>query len=124
PADQPAGYVLIVVVWIVVATSVAWAVIRLLGLERGWVPVCALAFTPYAAVAAVLPLGFALATGRWVAAAVAAAAWAALLAAVVPRAVRRAEHGHGPVLRVLTANVLIGSCDPDALLDLVRDCDA
>ena len=124
PADQPAGYVLIVVVWIVVATSVAWAVIRLLGLERGWVPVCALAFTPYAAVAAVLPLGFALATGRWVAAAVAAAAWAALLAAVVPRAVRRREHGEGPVLRVLTANVLIGSCDPDALLDLVRDCDA
>jgi endonuclease/exonuclease/phosphatase family metal-dependent hydrolase len=113
-----------VLVWIVVGLAAAWAVVRLLGLERGWVPVCAVAFTPYAAVAAALPFGLALATGRWVAAAVAAAAWVALLAAVLPRAVGRRERGDGPVLRVLTANLLLGSCDPDALVDLVRDCAA
>jgi len=110
-----------VVVWIAAGVSAAWAAIRLLGLERGWVFACALAFTPYAAVAAVLPLGFALATRRWAAAVVAGAALAGLVRVVLPRAIGRPERGDGPALRVLTANLMLGGCDPDALLDLVRE---
>jgi len=124
PAVAPDGYVLIVVVWIVVASWAVWAAVRLLGLERGWVPVCAVSFTPYAAPAAVLPLALALATGRWGAAAVAGVASVALAGAVLPRAIGRRERGDGPVLRVLTANLLHGSCDPDALFELVRETGA
>src|SRR5438874_2706536 len=60
-----------VMIWILVVPWAAWAAVRALGLERGWVPVCALAFTPYAALTSPVPLLVALGTGRWVAAVVA-----------------------------------------------------
>jgi endonuclease/exonuclease/phosphatase (EEP) superfamily protein YafD len=123
-AATASGYGLIVVVWTVVGMSAAWAAVRLLGLERGWVVVCGVSFTPYATLAAVLPLALALATGRWLAAAVAAAAQAVLAGAVLPRTIGRAERGDGPVLRVLTANLLHGACDPDAVVELVRESNA
>jgi endonuclease/exonuclease/phosphatase (EEP) superfamily protein YafD len=54
--------------------------------------------------------------------AVSALAGAALTSAVLPRAVpRRPPRAHGPVLRVLTANLLHGSAEPGALLSLARD---
>jgi endonuclease/exonuclease/phosphatase (EEP) superfamily protein YafD len=110
-----------VAIWIPVGTAVAWALVRLLGLERGWFLLCAVSFTPYAALVAVLPVALALATRQWAAAAVAGAALVALAGTVLPRAVGRPEHGDGPVLRVLTANLMHGAADPDALVALVRE---
>ncbi len=110
-----------VAVWVVVGAWAAWAAVRLLGVERGWLAACAMAFTPYAAVSAPLPVLVALATGRWLAAAVAGAALVGLAAAVLPRGFGRPEQAEGPVVRVLTFNLLHGEADPDALVDLVRE---
>jgi len=79
------------------------------------------AFTPYAALTAPLPVAVAVATRQWWAAAVAGVALAGLVAAVAPRAIPSPDGGTGPVLRVLTANLMHGECDPDALVSLVRD---
>ena len=108
-------------VWILVGAWAAWAAVRLTGLERGWLPVCALAFTPYAALTSPLPVIVALAIGRWVAAGVAGAAALGLAVAVLPRGFGGPESGPGPVLRVLTANLLDGEADADAVVALVRE---
>lgn len=108
-----------IVVWVLVTPFALWAVIRLSGLERGWLMVTGIAFTPYVAAGSVVPLAIALATGRWWAALVAAATAVALAACVVPRMVGRPERGNGVTLRVLTANVFLGGADPDALVGLV-----
>jgi endonuclease/exonuclease/phosphatase (EEP) superfamily protein YafD len=110
-----------IVVWALVTPFVVWALLRLFGLERGWLLVCGMAFTPYVAAAAPLPLLLALLTQRWWAAAVAGAAVLALAAAVLPRAVGRPEQGDGPTLRVLTANLLHGDADVDAIVTIVRE---
>jgi endonuclease/exonuclease/phosphatase (EEP) superfamily protein YafD len=106
--------------WLLVAPGVAWAVVRLLGLERGpLVPV--IAFTPYAAAGSVLPAALAVVLRRWPAAGVAALTSATLLAGVVPRALPGADAAPGrPRLRVLTANLLAGAADPATIVDLVR----
>jgi endonuclease/exonuclease/phosphatase (EEP) superfamily protein YafD len=109
-----------IVVWLLAAPFACWAAVRLFGLERGWLLVSAIAFTPYVAAASVLPLALALGTGRWWAAAVAGAAALVLAGCVVPRMVGRAERRAGTALRVLTANLYLGGADPDALIDLVR----
>jgi endonuclease/exonuclease/phosphatase (EEP) superfamily protein YafD len=110
-----------VVVWVLVGAWAAWAVVRLLGIERGWLAVCAVAFTPYAAVSAPLPLLVALATGRWLAAAGAGATLVALAAAVLPRTVGRPEEAQGPAVRVLTFNLLHGEADTEPLVELVKE---
>src|SRR5206468_12857860 len=107
-------------IWVFVAPWAAAALVRALGWERGWVVVCAVAFTPYAALTSPVPLLLAVATRQWVAAGVAGAAVLALAGAVLPRAFGRPEAGPGPRLRVLTANLLLGRCDPEELLSLVR----
>jgi endonuclease/exonuclease/phosphatase (EEP) superfamily protein YafD len=110
-----------IVVWLLVAPFVVWAVIRLFGLERGWLLVAGIAFTPYVAAASVLPLALAGATGRWWAALVAAGTVLALGACVLPRMVGRPDRRDGAELRVLTANLFLGGADPDALIELVRE---
>jgi endonuclease/exonuclease/phosphatase (EEP) superfamily protein YafD len=110
-----------IVAWLLVAPFTAWAAIRLFGLERGWLMVSGIAFTPYVAAASVLPLAVAAATGRWWAALVAAATVLALAACVVPRMIGRPERRDGTALRVLTANLFLGGADPDALVELVRE---
>jgi len=107
-------------IWLLLAPWAAWAVVRTLGIERAWVPVCAVAFTPYAALTAPVPLVLALATGQRLAVVVAAVALVALAAAVLPRGVGRPETATGPRLRVLTANLLLGRCSAEELLSLVR----
>jgi len=80
-----------------------------------------LSFTPQAAVAAplaALGLGVAKRRGPAVTAALAAAA---LVAVVAPRARRRPQpKASGPLLRVLTVNVLCGRADAEAVVALVR----
>ncbi|GGM37238.1 endonuclease [Micromonospora sonchi] len=106
--------------WITVAPAVAWLVVRLLGVERGPL-VQLLAFTPYVVIGSLGPLVLALALRRRWPAVVAAVTTAALLAVVAPRALPTPQPSTaGPALRLLTANLLIGSADLRTLVDLVR----
>ncbi len=113
-----------VLVWLLLLPGAAWAVIRFGGWERG--PLVQLfAFTPYAAAAIWLPALIAVATRRWVGAAVAVVAAALLTVAVLPRALTDDDRGPatGVPMQVLTANVLAGSADPQTLVRLVREHD-
>ncbi|WP_433285911.1 endonuclease/exonuclease/phosphatase family protein [Micromonospora sp. CA-244673] len=114
------GRIATIACWLAVVPVAAWAALRLAGLERGPL-VQAVAFTPYVAAAALAPVVLALALRRRAPAVVAALATLALVAAVAPRAVRddRPEVA-GPVLRLLTANLLKGRADPARLVELVR----
>ncbi len=78
----------------------------------------ALSFTPQAAVAALLG---SLLLRRNRGGACAAIAAAALTAVMLPRAIRQPQpRAHGPVLRVLTANLLVGRASEEAVASLVR----
>jgi endonuclease/exonuclease/phosphatase family metal-dependent hydrolase len=102
----------------------AWTAVRVLGNEHGAPSVQLMAFTPYVAGAAVLPLAAALLSRRWRHALVAGALVAVLGGCVLPRALADPGHGTagaGPTVRMLTANLLIGAADPAAVVALVRD---
>jgi endonuclease/exonuclease/phosphatase family metal-dependent hydrolase len=108
--------------WAAAGGLAGWAAARLTGadrlrpLEATVVPL--LSFTPQAAAGACL--GALLLRGRG-ASATAALAAAALTATVVPRAIpRRQPAASGAVLRVLTANLLIGRACADTVVELVR----
>jgi endonuclease/exonuclease/phosphatase family metal-dependent hydrolase len=112
--------------WAVAGVLAGWAAVRLAGADRlepaeHWtVPL--LSFTPQVT------------AGAWAAtlllrspgpSAAAALASAALTAAVGPRALPSAQPAAtGPLLRVLTANLLVGRADAGAVADLVRGTDA
>lgn len=120
-----AGRVRTSAAWAGVAAWALWAGARLAGGDRlpgvGSALAPMLAFTPYAAAAAPLPIVVALLLRRRRAAVAATAVAAALAAAVLPRAVGGAQPAaRGPVVRVLTANLLFGRADPGRIVDLVR----
>jgi endonuclease/exonuclease/phosphatase (EEP) superfamily protein YafD len=102
-----------------------WALARLTGVDRltplGMPAAPMLAFTPYAAATAPIPLLVAgLLRRRWAALASGAIA-AGLAVLVLPRAVGADQPAaHGPVVRVMTVNLLFGQADPARLIDLVR----
>ncbi|GAB3073496.1 endonuclease/exonuclease/phosphatase family protein [Micromonospora schwarzwaldensis] len=98
----------------------AWAVLRLAGLERGPLVLTA-AFTPYVAAVAPAVAVLALAVRRRAPAVVATLAALALVGVVAPRAVADDQPAaDGPALRLLTANLRLGSADPARLVALVR----
>jgi endonuclease/exonuclease/phosphatase (EEP) superfamily protein YafD len=108
--------------WVVAGGLAGWAAARLAGADRlrfaeAWtVPL--LSFTPQ--VTAGAWAGALVLRGAGPAAAAAAAA-AALTAAVGPRAVPcRQPPAAGPVLRVLTANLLAGRAEAGVVVELVR----
>jgi endonuclease/exonuclease/phosphatase (EEP) superfamily protein YafD len=108
--------------WAAAGGLAGWGAVRLAGadrfrcLEAPAAPL--LSFTPQAAAAALL--GSVL-LRRKGAAATAALAGAALTAVMVPRAIRRQQpQARGPVLRVLTANLLAGRTSEEAVAGLVR----
>jgi len=82
-------------------------------------------FTPYAAVAALLVTGLAVALRNWAAAAVAVVATAYLAAVVLPRAIgnETTSAAGRDTLTVLSANVYLGKVDPDALIEMVDRLD-
>jgi len=109
-------------IWVAVVPVALWAAVRALGLDGGSWLVPLLAFTPYAALAALFVTGIAVALRNWAAAAAAALATLFLAAAVLPRAI-----GDGTVdaaghetLGVLSANIHRGTSDPEALVGLVE----
>lgn len=115
--------------WAVAGGLAAWAAARVTAADRvrrieG--PVAPLlSFTPLAAAAApaaTLTLGLARRRGP---AATAALATAALAVVMRPRAARRTQPAaSGPVLRVLTVNLLCGRADVEAVVALVRQTGA
>jgi endonuclease/exonuclease/phosphatase (EEP) superfamily protein YafD len=110
--------------WLAVLPWVAWAVARLLGLERGYPLVPLMAFAPYAVVAGLLAAAVAAGLRRPVAAIAGLVAALVLALGVVPRV--RADSAPddgaaaGPRLRVLTANAHLGETPADGLVALVR----
>jgi endonuclease/exonuclease/phosphatase (EEP) superfamily protein YafD len=108
-------------IWGIAIPIGLWALVRAFGLEDGGLPATAMFLTPYAAIAALLVAGVALALRNWAAAAVAAVATAYLATAVLPRAIGteiEPAAGH-ETLTVLAANVELGGADPAALIALV-----
>ncbi|MGC4896409.1 endonuclease/exonuclease/phosphatase family protein [Micromonospora sp. DT31] len=106
--------------WLAGAPLAAWALVRLTGWERGPL-VLAIAFTPYVAAVAPAVAVTALALRRRAPAVVAAVAALALIGAVAPRALPGDRPpADGPTLRLLTANLRLGSADAAALVDLIR----
>ena len=106
------------------AAAVPWvlaAVLRATGTERGFPLVPALAFVPYAAGTAVLPLGIALCARSRTGAVVSGAAGAMLAAFVLGRAGRQAPPpGEGHRLRVATVSLRLGLVPAAPVLELVR----
>jgi endonuclease/exonuclease/phosphatase (EEP) superfamily protein YafD len=111
------------VAWVVVAPFLAWAAIRLLGLDSGYPLEAMMPFTPYVAAAAVAAVALALALRRRAPAAAAALAAICLGAVVLPRTIGDGTVGADgrPTLRVLAANVHEGGADPAALVRLVDE---
>jgi endonuclease/exonuclease/phosphatase (EEP) superfamily protein YafD len=106
--------------WLLVAPGVVWALIRLVGLERGGLAIQVVAFTPYAALASLVPLALVLLARRWWIVAVAAVASVALFACVVPRMVGGPTGSAGVELRVMSTNMRVGGADTTTIVDLVR----
>lgn len=80
-----------------------------------------MAFTPWVAIAALLIFGIVTALENWAAAVVSGLAMVCLAAAILPRAIGdSAVSGAGHrTLRVLAANVHLGSADPGGIVELV-----
>ncbi|BCJ54598.1 endonuclease [Actinoplanes sp. NBRC 14428] len=114
----------LVLLWLLVLPGVAWTAVRLGGWERG--PLVQLfAFTPYVAAGMAVPAIAALATRRWLVAAVATITFALLAVTVLPRALPDGDRGPrtGAKLHVMTSNLLFGGADATQLVQLVRDHD-
>jgi endonuclease/exonuclease/phosphatase (EEP) superfamily protein YafD len=110
-----------VTAWVLSAPWPLWAVIRFIGLDDRFPLAPLVAFTPYAAIGALVAMMATAALRRWLAAACTAAAAVALLAAVLPRAVGGSASATSTRLaRVLTANVSNGRASPEGLVRLVR----
>ena len=111
-------------VGVLIVPGLAWAVIRLFGLERAWL-VQLMAFTPYAAVAAWAPVLIAVAARRRLIAGIGAVGAVMLTACVVPRAIPDRDRGPstGLDLTVMTINMYVGQADPGAIVRLVRTDD-
>jgi len=110
-------------VWLAVAPLFLWALVRLFGLD-GATPIAFLmAFTPQAAVAALLVAGIAVALRNWAAALVATLAMAVLAAAVLPRAFGDGDTppAGSTQVDVLSANVYFGGADAAALMALIEE---
>lgn len=112
---------------VVAAPWVLWAVLRTLELDRGHPLVSLVAFSPYVAALAPVPVVVALLLRRRLTAAVAAVAAVALVAAVLPRALagpQRVEpDARGQTLVVMTANLRYGNADAATIVRLVREHD-
>ncbi|MFB9183948.1 endonuclease/exonuclease/phosphatase family protein [Dactylosporangium sucinum] len=114
---------LTVLLWLMVVPFVIWTAARLLGLESGFPTVQLIAFTPYVAVASLVPLAIAILTKRIWPAVVVAVATIALAACVLPRMIADSDPGteDGPSLRVMTVNMLMGRADPVRIVHLIRE---
>jgi endonuclease/exonuclease/phosphatase (EEP) superfamily protein YafD len=114
-----------IAVWLFAGAFLAWALVRLFGLEAGYPMVALIALTPYAGVASVLPLAAAVVVRDW--GAIALAAFTCVLFALVllPRAFSgpSADNSGGAHLRVLTLNYELAIEDAPQLAKQIKDLD-
>jgi endonuclease/exonuclease/phosphatase family metal-dependent hydrolase len=106
--------------WLLVLPGVAWALIRLTGIERGTPAVQIVSFTPYAAAASLIALGIVLVARRWRPAVVAGLACVTLVGCVAPRAFGGPTDAAGVELRVMSTNMRVGGADASVIVELVR----
>jgi endonuclease/exonuclease/phosphatase (EEP) superfamily protein YafD len=109
--------------WLVWLPLALWTAVRLGGWEvgRGLRPIQLVAFTPYAALAAVPVAVLAVLARRWWLSAATLVSVVALAACVLPRMVSEpAAGGAGPRLRVLTVNMRVGGADAEMIVGLIR----
>jgi endonuclease/exonuclease/phosphatase (EEP) superfamily protein YafD len=110
-----------VLLWTVAAGLGAFTVLRVAGIDAAWPLVAALAYTPYVALASLVPLALAAALRAWRALAVIAASTLVLAWLVLPRALPSSPPAAtGPTLRVMTVNMYGGAGDPETVVALVR----
>jgi len=108
-------------VWAATVPFLIWAAARMTGLEPGMRAVQLLAFTPYVALASLVPAVAAALTKRWVALGAAVLATLTLALCVLPRWFSGdAGRADGPQFRVMTANLMVGSEGRDLLVELVK----
>ncbi len=116
-----------IIVVLVAAPWLLWALVRTLALDGAHPLVAAISFTPYAAATALVPLVVALLAREWIVALLAAAAAALLVVAVAPRVLdgpQLAGAGTpGRPLVVMTANLLFGEADARDVVRLAREHD-
>ncbi len=106
--------------WALAAIWAIWALVRLTGIEAGYPLVPLIAYTPYMAVAAVIPIAIGLSLRRWAPAALSAVAGIYLVIAVLPRVLpdgAASQRLGGPTLSVVSANSHRGEA---RFLDLIR----
>jgi endonuclease/exonuclease/phosphatase family metal-dependent hydrolase len=107
--------------WVVAAPFILWALVRVFGLDSSAMTVQLVSFTPYAAMAAVVPVGLALLVRRWWVAGVATAALVALLVCVLPRTFGSPSTMDGVPVTVMSTNMRYGGADVAAIMAVVRD---
>src|SRR4051812_30368075 len=108
--------------WGLAGVLVAWTLLRLLGLDRGWPIVPVLAFTPWVAALGLAGAGAAALFGRRLFALLAGACALALVVAIAPRLGpnRAPDEAKGVRLRVLAANVAGEERAGPAIVSLAR----
>ncbi|MFI1989431.1 endonuclease/exonuclease/phosphatase family protein [Actinoplanes sp. NPDC020271] len=121
-ARQARSKVLTVLLWILLTPGLVWTVIRVGGWEPGRL-IQLLAFTPYVAIGSLILAVVTLVLRRRVAGLVASLIAVVLAACVVPRALPDLDKGpgQGVVLRVMTANMLLGGADTADVVRLVKE---
>jgi endonuclease/exonuclease/phosphatase (EEP) superfamily protein YafD len=108
--------------WGLAGVLVAWTLIRLLGLDRGWPLVPLVAFTPLVAALAVLGALAAVVFGRRLFALLVGACTAVLIVGMAPRVIpnRAPADAPGVRLRVLAANVAGNAAAASDVVALAR----
>lgn len=121
---RPGGPVLTVLLAVGTAGVVAMTLVRAVPADAVTPVAQVVGFTPFVAVGAVVGLVLTLLARRWVLAALLTVCVAAQAVWVVPAFVPgQAPPDDAVSLRVMGANVWLGSADADALVDLVREQD-
>ncbi|MEV0455533.1 endonuclease/exonuclease/phosphatase family protein [Catellatospora methionotrophica] len=116
-------FVLRVLPWVLALPAAVWAVFRIAGWDDSYPMAQLMAFTPYVAAGALVPLAVLLGWRRWAAAGLAAVTALALAVVVLPRWFADGDPTAGAAgapLRVMSANVLVGSAGSAELVALVR----
>ncbi|WP_431869747.1 endonuclease/exonuclease/phosphatase family protein [Nocardiopsis eucommiae] len=126
PRPRPTGpgphRAVTLLVALVAVGFLVYALVRTLGLERGFPLVPLLAYAPLVLCAAPVALLGAALLRRWWSAAALALAGVLLATAILPRALDGGSTAQeGPNLRLLTLNVHFGHTRPDTVVHLVRE---
>lgn len=115
---------LVTALWTAAIGGVALTAWRWWGGEPHWFFVVVMPYTPYIAVAALVPIAVAIWLRHWRTLAIMAACVVALAVLVLPRAFPSGPAApKGPSLNVMTANAMVGEADTAGIVSLVKDND-